>query len=137
MAVQLKKLYKEKIIPKMMEDFKYKSIMQVPRLEKIVVNMGLGEAKENIKVIDENLTAVLDYESSPYEFPTKAIGIERDRYPAVQPVKNISGSTKNPEIIWLAAMYIVKNHDDLSSDEITRLQSGALRSHPWDFGGEL
>lgn len=52
MAVQLKKLYKEKIIPKMMEDFKYKNIMQVPRIEKIVVNMGLGEAKENIKVID-------------------------------------------------------------------------------------
>jgi len=92
---------------------------------------------ENITDIDEDLTAVLDYESSPYEFPSKAIGIERDRYPAVRPEKNISGETKNPEIIWVASMYVVKEHGDLSPDEIARLQSGALRSYPWDFGGEL
>jgi large subunit ribosomal protein L5 len=52
MVVQLKKIYHEQIVPKMVEQFKYKSIMQVPKIEKIVVNMGLGEAKENIKVID-------------------------------------------------------------------------------------
>ena len=52
MAVQLKKIYQEQIVPAMREQFKYKSIMQVPRVVKIVVNMGLGEAKENIKIID-------------------------------------------------------------------------------------
>ena len=52
MVVQLKKIYQEQIVPAMMEQFKYKSMMQVPRVVKIVVNMGLGEAKENIKVID-------------------------------------------------------------------------------------
>jgi ribosomal protein L5 len=39
-----KKLYKEKIVPAMMEEFGYKSIMQVPKLEKIVVSQGLGAA---------------------------------------------------------------------------------------------
>jgi len=92
---------------------------------------------ENITDIDEDLTASIDYESSPYEFPTKTIGIEHDRYPAVEPKVNISGETKNPEIIWIASLYVVKEHADLTPDEISRLQSGAIRSHPWDFGGEL
>ncbi|MFH1239558.1 MAG: 50S ribosomal protein L5 [bacterium] len=52
MVVQLKKIYQEQIVPAMREQFKYKNTMQVPRVVKIVVNMGLGEAKENIKVID-------------------------------------------------------------------------------------
>ena len=49
---QLKKVYEEEIVPKLIETFKYKSIMQVPRLEKIVLNMGLGEAIHNIKLLD-------------------------------------------------------------------------------------
>lgn len=92
---------------------------------------------EQITDIDEDLTANITYEESPYEFPTKAIGIEHDRYPNVTPQKNISGETKNGEIIWVAALYVVKEHSELSSDEITRLRSGQLRSYPWDFGGEL
>jgi len=49
---QLKTVYGKEIVPKLMETFKYKSIMQVPRLEKIVLNMGLGEAIHNIKLLD-------------------------------------------------------------------------------------
>ena len=92
---------------------------------------------ENITQIDENLTAVLDYENSPYEFPTKSIGIEHDRYPAVEAKKNLTGETKNPEIIWVASLYLTREHTELSSDEISKLQSGAIRSYPTDFGGEL
>jgi len=44
--------YKEKIVPAMMDKFKYKNVMQVPKMEKIVLNMGLGEAIQNIKVIE-------------------------------------------------------------------------------------
>ncbi|MGI6545029.1 MAG: 50S ribosomal protein L5 [Fastidiosipilaceae bacterium] len=44
--------YKTDIVPAMMETFQYRSVMEVPRLEKIVLNMGLGEAKENSKVVD-------------------------------------------------------------------------------------
>ena len=39
-----KKAYKEKIVPAMMEEFGYKSVMQVPKLEKIIVSQGLGAA---------------------------------------------------------------------------------------------
>ena len=49
---RLKDAYKEKVIPAMMDKFNYKNVNQVPRLEKIVVNMGVGEAKENPKAID-------------------------------------------------------------------------------------
>jgi len=48
----LKKTYEEKIVPELIETFKYKNIMQVPKLTKIVLNMGLGEAIHNIKLID-------------------------------------------------------------------------------------
>jgi large subunit ribosomal protein L5 len=49
---QLKNIYKNEVVPKLMETFKYKNIMQVPALGKIILNMGLGEAIQNIKVLD-------------------------------------------------------------------------------------
>lgn len=50
---RLKQLYKEKVIPELMKRFGYKSVMQVPKLEKIVINMGIGEGSRDIKLIDE------------------------------------------------------------------------------------
>lgn len=50
--VGLKKKYLEDIVPAMMQEFGYKSTMQVPRLEKITLNAGLGEAIQNVKVLD-------------------------------------------------------------------------------------
>ena len=44
--------YKEEVIPALIKDFEYDSVMQVPRIEKIVVNVGLGEALENPKAIE-------------------------------------------------------------------------------------
>jgi len=49
---RLKKYYKEEVMPALIKDLGYKNPMQVPRLEKIVVNMGLGEAVQNIKILD-------------------------------------------------------------------------------------
>ena len=49
---QLKDYYHKEVVPKLVETFKYKNVMQVPRLEKIVLNMGLGEAIQNIKLLD-------------------------------------------------------------------------------------
>lgn len=49
------KLYKEEIVPAMMTEFKYSSIMQVPKLEKIVINQGLGKATQDKKIIDISL----------------------------------------------------------------------------------
>ncbi len=48
----LKTVYESEITPKLMDQFGYKSIMQVPKLTKIVLNMGMGEAIQNIKVLD-------------------------------------------------------------------------------------
>ena len=47
----LKKLYQDEVAPALMQKFGYKSVMQIPRLEKIVVNVGCSEARENAKVL--------------------------------------------------------------------------------------
>ena len=52
MSSQLKQFYQEEVAPKLTEAFRYKNVMQVPALEKIVLNMGLGEAIQNIKLLD-------------------------------------------------------------------------------------
>ena len=49
---QFKLYYHKEVIPKLTETFGYKNIMQVPKLKKIVLNMGLGEAIHNIKLLD-------------------------------------------------------------------------------------
>lgn len=49
---QLKLYYEKEVISRLMETFKYKSVMQVPKLNKIVLNIGLGEAIHNIKLLD-------------------------------------------------------------------------------------
>jgi large subunit ribosomal protein L5 len=49
---RLKDIYIQEIVPKLMKDFNYRSVMEVPRLEKVVLNMGLGEAIQNVKILD-------------------------------------------------------------------------------------
>lgn len=48
----LKNIYQKDVVPALMEKFKYKNVMQVPRLDKIVINMGVGEAKDDPKTLD-------------------------------------------------------------------------------------
>lgn len=56
---RLKDLYKDEIVAAMSKKFGYKNVMEVPKLEKIVINMGVGEAKDNAKVLEN---AVSDME---------------------------------------------------------------------------
>ena len=56
---RLKKKYQEEVIPAMMKEFGYKNSLQVPRLEKITLNVGLGEAIQNIKVLDAAVAEVV------------------------------------------------------------------------------
>ena len=49
---RLEELYKEKVAPALMQKFAYKSVMQIPKIDKIVLNIGLGEAKDNPKAIE-------------------------------------------------------------------------------------
>jgi len=58
---RLKTRYQEEIAPALMNKFGYKSVMQIPRLEKIVINVGCGDAKDNAKAIDavvKDITAI-------------------------------------------------------------------------------
>jgi len=57
----LKELYQKEVVPQLIETFKYSNSMQVPKLQKVVLNMGLGEAIQNIKILDsaaEELRAI-------------------------------------------------------------------------------
>ncbi len=56
---KLETVYREKVAPALLEEFKYKNVMMVPRVEKVVVNMGLGEAIQNPKVVDEALNELM------------------------------------------------------------------------------
>jgi len=53
--IRLKKLYTEVVVPELMKRFNYKNVNQVPRVQKVVINMGLGAAVQNIKVIDTSV----------------------------------------------------------------------------------
>lgn len=58
---RLKKFYQEKVVPQLKKDFNYRNIHQVPKLKKIVLNVGLGEATQNAKLIgssEEQLKAI-------------------------------------------------------------------------------
>ena len=52
MAARLKETYKNEVFNKLMDEFKYDNVMQVPKLEKITINIGLGEAKDNPKLME-------------------------------------------------------------------------------------
>lgn len=52
MSTRLKEIYEKQVVPSLVKEFSYKNRMQVPRLEKIVLNIGLGEAVKDIKVMD-------------------------------------------------------------------------------------
>jgi large subunit ribosomal protein L5 len=56
MTDQLKTLYKETVVPKLMEQFKYENIHQVPKVVKVTVNRGLGEASQNAKALESSLS---------------------------------------------------------------------------------
>lgn len=49
---RLQEIYLKDVVPQLMKTFGYKNVMQVPKLEKIILNMGLGEAVQNIKILD-------------------------------------------------------------------------------------
>jgi large subunit ribosomal protein L5 len=58
LAARLKEIYKNEVFKSMMERFKYKNVMEVPKLEKITVNMGLGEAKDNAKIMESAIEEI-------------------------------------------------------------------------------
>ncbi len=60
MSSRLKETYQNEMVDALMKKFGYKNVMQVPKLEKVVINMGVGEAKENAKLLD---AAVSDLET--------------------------------------------------------------------------
>ena len=65
---RLKEFYKSDVAPALMKKFSYKSVMQIPKLDKIVINVGAGEAKDNAKVIDniiEDLTTITGQKAVP------------------------------------------------------------------------
>ncbi len=65
---RLRETYKNEIAPALMKKFEYKSVMQIPKLDKVVVNVGAGDAKDNAKVIDtiiEELTQITGQKAVP------------------------------------------------------------------------
>src|SRR5215208_5694249 len=53
---RLRDMYQEKVVPALMKEFGYKNVMQVPRLERVVLNVGMGEAIQNVKLLESAVT---------------------------------------------------------------------------------
>ena len=68
---RMKELYKSEVAPSMMKEFGYKSVMQIPKIEKVVINIGCGEARENAKVL-ENVVGDLNKITGQKPIITKA-----------------------------------------------------------------
>ena len=68
---RMKELYREQVAPALMKQFAYSSVMQIPKFDKIVINIGAGDAKDNSKVI-ENIIADLTTISGQKAVPTFA-----------------------------------------------------------------
>ena len=68
---RMSELYSKEIAPALMKKFGYKSVMQIPKLDKIIINVGCGDAKDNAKVID-NVCAELALITGQKAIPTKA-----------------------------------------------------------------
>ena len=59
MAARLKDTYKNNVFSALMDQFKYDNVMEVPKLEKVTINMGLGEAKENAKIMESAVEEIV------------------------------------------------------------------------------
>ena len=68
---RLKEFYKADVAPALMKKYEYKSVMQIPKIDKVVINVGAGEAKENAKAID-SIMADLELISGQKPVPTFA-----------------------------------------------------------------
>ena len=58
MTARLRETYKNEVFPALKEQFNYDNVMQVPKLEKVTLNMGLGEAKENAKILESAVNEI-------------------------------------------------------------------------------
>ena len=56
---RMKDMYRAEIAPALMKQFNYKSVMQIPKLDKIVINVGVGDAKDNSKALDAVINPIL------------------------------------------------------------------------------
>ena len=80
MAARLKEFYQQKVVPALKQELGYDNVMQIPRLLKIVVNMGLGEAVQNAKILEtgvNELTQIIGQKQISREFD--ALAEETDR----------------------------------------------------------
>ena len=69
---RLKEQYKAEVAPALYKKFGYKSTMQIPKIDKVVVNVGCGEAKENAKVLEavvRDLTTITGQKAIPHRIP--------------------------------------------------------------------
>jgi len=68
---RMKDLYEKEVVPKLIETFKYKNVMEVPKFRKVVLNMGLGDAIQNVKIL-ESATAELKAIAGQHPVITRA-----------------------------------------------------------------
>ena len=86
----LKEQYQKEVVPALMKKFNYKSVMEVPKLEKIVINVGLGDMKDNPKALDNIGCKVTLRSGKMYDFAYKLFNVALPRVRDFRGVSNNS-----------------------------------------------
>ena len=89
---KLREQYEKEVVPALMKKFNYKSVMQVPKLDKIVINIGLGDTKENPKSL-ENAMNDLSIITGQNPVITKARKLFNVALPRVRDFRGVSGNS--------------------------------------------
>ena len=113
---RLKDLYNNEIVDAMVKKFGYANVMEVPKLDKIVINMGVGEAKENAKIL-ENAVADMEAITGQKAVLTKA----KNSVANFKIREGMPIGCKSSWIVWLTSLFLVS----VTSEALTLTHSTA------------
>ena len=131
---KLREQYEKEVIPALMKKFNYKSVMQVPKLDKIVINIGLGETKDNPKALDNamnDLSIITDFEFDGINDENWAklkSGIVINSFEEVLK-KNFSGNNPNGINDLITKPSLTKSIKKIENGEVVVITPNGLKYH--------
>ena len=123
---RLKDMYKAEVVAKLQEKFGYKNVMQIPKIEKVVVNMGVGEAKENPKALE---SAVEELKTITGQAPIVTIAKNIDTYEtSILPYEDCCTIFVAKHPVTKPNINIIKRSETKLEEKIAELYKEAMES---------
>jgi hypothetical protein len=134
---RLKDSYRKEVVPALMKEFGYRNVMEVPRLEKIVVNVGVGEAMQNAKALDHTVQdiTIITGQRPIVTRAKKSIAGFKLREGVRSGLRSLCGAT-GCTISWIACATLPCLADAISAASPPTLSMAAATT-VWAFGSSL